>query len=122
MPQAFIGRKLGKYQIIQLLGHGGMATVYKGYHAELDRYVAIKVLPPHPGRDPHFVERFRLEARTIARLQHPHVLSLYDYGSEDDIFYLAMAFVEGGALSRLIHPGGLPLMQVEILLREVASA
>ncbi len=99
-----------------------MATVYKGYHAELDRYVAIKVLPPHPGRDPHFVERFRLEARTIARLQHPHVLSLYDYGSEDDIFYLAMAFVEGGALSRLIHPGGLPLMQVEILLREVASA
>src|SRR5262245_34066069 len=113
MAPSLIGRSLGKYVIIKLLGQGGMATVYKGYQPELDRYAAIKVLPPHPGRLAQFVERFRLEGRTIARLQHPHILSLYDYGSEDDILYLAMAYVEGGTLIDLIPRAGLPLPQVE---------
>ena len=68
MVLSLIGRKLGKYEIVQLLGRGGMATVYKGYHREIDRYSAIKVLPPHPGRDPKYVQRFRQEARAIARM------------------------------------------------------
>lgn len=122
MSTSLIGRKLGKYKVIERLGQGGMATVYTGYQEEVDRRVAIKVLPPHPGLDENFAERFRLEARTIARLQHPHILPLYDYGTEDDIVYLVMAYVDGGALEDLIDEGPLPLSRIEKILREVAGA
>src|SRR4051794_34941481 len=107
MSSSLIGRTLGKYEIIQPLGYGAMATVYKGYDHESDRYVAIKVLPPHPGREAKFIERFRQEARTIARLHHPHILLLYDYGIEDDILYLAMSYVTGGSLRDLLDTGQL---------------
>ncbi len=119
---SLIGRKLGKYEIIELLGRGGMATVYKGRQADIDRFVAVKVLPPHPGQDPQFVERFHLEARTIARLQHPHILPLYDYGAQDDILYLVMAFVSGGTLEDRIKQGPMPLKEIDALLRQIASA
>ena len=122
MASSLIGSQLGKYQIIDVIGQGGMAAVYKGYHPEIERYAAIKVLPPHPGRGDAFVNRFQLEARTIARLQHPHILPLYDYGVDDNIFYLAMAYVEGGSLSDRIHQGPMPLQEVEKLLRQIASA
>ena len=122
MTSSLIGRKLGKYQIVELIGQGGMATVYLGYQAEIDRYAAIKVLPPHPGLDPQFVERFRLEARTVARLQHPHILPLYDYGVEDDILYLAMAYADCGSLSDRIERGGLKLDEVADILRQTALA
>ncbi len=120
---SLIGQTLGnKYKIIELLGRGGMATVFKGYQSEIDRFVAIKVLPPHPGQDSEFIERFRLEARTIARLQHPHILPVYDYGAEGDILYLAIAYVEGGSLGDRIDRGPMPLKTVEAYLREIASA
>jgi serine/threonine protein kinase len=120
---SLIGRKLGKYEITALIGKGGMATVYKGYQPDIDRYVAIKVLPPHPGQDEQFIERFRLEARTIARLQHPHILPLYDYGSQDDILYLVMALMDGGSLSeRLRRRGAMSPAEVEAILNPVASA
>ncbi len=122
MSASLIGRNLGKYEIIELLGRGGMATVYKGYQQEIDRYVAIKVLPPHPGQDPQFIERFRLEARTVARLQHPHILPVYDYGVENDILYLVMAYVEGGTLSDRIDHGPMAVSEVEQMLRQIASA
>jgi serine/threonine-protein kinase len=122
MSSLLIGPRLGKYQVIELLGQGGMATVYKGYHEEIDRYVAIKVLPPHPGLDAQFIERFKLEARTIARLQHPHIVPLYDYGEENGVLYLAMAFMDGGSLADLIDNGPMPLQTVEKILREIAAA
>ena len=122
MMSSLIGRKLGKYEIIELLGQGGMATVYKGYQPDFDRFVAVKVLPPHPGQDHQFIERFRLEARTIAQLQHPHILPVHDYGNEGSILYLVMAFVDGGSLKERIDSGPMPLNQVEVLLRQVASA
>ncbi len=123
MSSSLIGRTLGKYEITALIGKGGMATVYKGYQPDIERYVAIKVLPPHPGQDEQFIERFRLEARTIARLQHPHILPLYDYGSQDDILYLVMALMEGGSLSeRLRKRGALPLAEVDAILSPIASA
>jgi serine/threonine-protein kinase len=117
-----VGRKLGKYKITALLGQGGMATVYKGYQEDIDRNVAIKVLPPHPGLDQQFIERFRLEARTIARLQHPHILPLYDYGVEDDILYLVMAYIEGGSLNKRIGREPMELGEIERILRQVAMA
>ncbi|MBZ0298519.1 MAG: protein kinase [Anaerolineae bacterium] len=99
-----------------------MATVYKGYQEEIDRFVAIKVLPPHPGQDSEFAERFQLEARTIARLQHPHILPVYDYGQEGDTLYLVVAYIEGGSLSDRIDRGPMALKTVESYLREIASA
>jgi len=119
---SLVGRKLGMYQITELLGQGGMATVYKGYRDDIDRYVAVKVLPPHPGLDHQFIDRFRLEAKTIARLQHPHILPLYDYGVEDDIIYLVMAYVSGGSLADLMDKGKMPLSEIERILRQVSGA
>jgi serine/threonine protein kinase len=122
VASSLVGRKLGIYQITDLLGQGGMATVYKGYREDIDRFVAIKVLPPHPGLNQEFIERFKLEAKTIARLQHPHILPLYDYGVQDEILYLVMAYIEGGSLSSLIEQGPLPHKQVEMVLRQVGAA
>jgi serine/threonine protein kinase len=119
---SLVGRTLGSYQITDLLGQGGMATVYKGYREDIDRYVAVKVLPPHPGLDQQFIERFKLEAKTIARLQHPHILPLYDYGVTDDILYLVMAYIEGGSLAGQIHEGGMRPKEAERILKQVAGA
>lgn len=119
---SLVGQKLGKFEITELLGQGGMATVYKGYQSDVDRYVAIKVLPPHPGLNTQFVERFRLEARTIARLQHPHILPLYDYGDEEGILYLAMAYADGGSLSDRIRQGALPSSEVLRLFQQISGA
>ncbi|MEP6987389.1 MAG: protein kinase, partial [Chloroflexota bacterium] len=116
MAASLVGRNLGLYQITELLGQGGMATVYKGYREDIDRYVAVKVLPPHPGLDHQFIERFRLEAKTIARLQHPHILQLYDYGVDDDIIYLVMAYVAGGSLGTLLDKGAVPVTEIERIL------
>ncbi len=120
---SIIGQTLGnKYKITELLGKGGMATVYKGYQAGVDRHVAIKVLPPHPGQGEEYKQRFEQEARLIARLQHPHILPVYDYGTDGDILYLAIAYVEGGSLADRIDAGALPLALVDRYLREVSAA
>ena len=122
MTSSLIGQRLGKYEIIELLGQGGMATVYKGYQPDIDRFVAVKVLPPHPGQDAQFMERFRLEARTIAQLQHPHILPMHDYGNDHNILYLVMAYVGGGSLKDRISEGPMPLSEVEVMLRQISSA
>ena len=94
---SLIGRKLGQYEVVEQIDRGGMATVYKGFQPSVGRYVAIKVLPPHPGLDEQFIERFKLEAKTIGSLQNPHILPLYDYGmTEDNVLYLVMALADGG--------------------------
>lgn len=117
------GRTLGgKYRIVRLLGQGGMATVYLGYQETLERQVAIKVLPPHPGLNAMFVERFQLEAKTVARLQHPHILPLYDHGVEDDILYLVTPYIDGGALDEVMRDGRVDTAYTERLLRQLAGA
>ena len=122
MSTSLVGQKLGKYQVTEQLGQGGMATVYKAYQPEIDRYVAVKVLPQALAADAQFVKRFRLEARTIARLQHPHILPLYDYGDENGILYLIMAYAEGGSLADRIRNGAIPLPEIEHIFDEVSSA
>ncbi len=122
MTSSLIGQKLGKYEITELVGRGGMATVYKGYQRDIDRFVAVKVLPPHPNLDEQFIDRFQLEARTIARLQHPHILPVYDYGTQDNILYIAVAYVRGGSLSDRIDQGQMPLLDIEVLLKQIAAA
>src|SRR6476659_11446540 len=93
--------QLGHYRLIEAIGHGGMATVYKAYQESLDRYVAIKVLLSN--RDPQFAARFKREARAIAALQHYNILPIYDYGEQNGLLYFVLQYVEHGVtLSSLL--------------------
>lgn len=91
-------RELGKYIVLEELGTGGMATVYKGVHKELNKKVVLKVLHPHLTKDPRFTERFFLEARTTATLSHPNIVRIDDYGEEMGLFYIAMEYISGKPL------------------------
>src|SRR5438309_10306547 len=82
-------------EILELLGQGGMGAVYKARQVKLDRLVALKVLPLEAGRDPAFAERFTREARALARLNHPHVVAVHDFGEIEGIYYFLMEFVDG---------------------------
>ncbi len=115
------GSTIGQYRIDQLLGKGGMATVYKGYHPRLDRYVAIKVLPAYFADDPGFTERFAQEAVMIARFDHPNILAVHDFGEEKGISYLVLAYVDGGVLSQRVGDP-LPAHEVAGFIRPIASA
>jgi serine/threonine protein kinase len=102
---ALAGQTLGHYQLLERIGRGGMATVYKTYQPSLDRYVAVKVLPTYLAHEPGFAARFQREARAIARLNHPHILPVYDSGQEGDLSYIVMRYVETGTLKeRLGEP------------------
>jgi tetratricopeptide (TPR) repeat protein len=92
------GRTLGKYRLIERLGRGGMAEVYKGYQPSLDRYVAIKLMHAYLAEDEDFVGRFKREARAIASLHHPHIVQVYDFDIEQDVYYMVQEYVEGGTL------------------------
>lgn len=122
-------RKLGKYQIIERLGRGGMAEVYRGYHATLDRYVAIKVLHAFLADDPEFKDRFHREAQNVARLKHPNIVQVYDfdYDPEGESFYMVMELIDGPTLKdrlfSLAQEGKLlPFADVVRIIREAAGA
>ncbi len=119
---SLIGKKLGKFEIRSMLGQGGMATVYLAYQADIDRQVAVKVLPPHPGQDPQFMERFQQEARTIARLQHPHILPVFEFGVDNGILFLVMPYVAGGSLKDLMIKARLSPEQVVKIIENIGSA
>lgn len=101
MSEDLIGKTLGKYELRERIGRGGMAEVYKGYHAALDRNVAIKILHPFLGEDPAFKERFETEARNIAKLRHPNIVQVYDFDHDDrrDLYYMVMEYIGGPTLS-----------------------
>ncbi|MCU0474574.1 MAG: serine/threonine protein kinase, partial [Anaerolineae bacterium] len=97
------GQSLGQYELRELLGVGGMGAVYRAYQATLQREVAVKVLPLSLASEPGYVERFIREARTAGALEHPHIVRIYDYGTQGDITYLVMALLRGGSLSQRIQ-------------------
>src|SRR5918911_1577593 len=102
-----IGRKLGKYILEEKLGEGGMAAVFRSLHPQFDRPVAIKILPPTVGQDPSFRARFEREGRTIAGLNHPNIIRVYDIDEADGLFYMVMDLLPGGTLEARIREGGL---------------
>ncbi len=108
-----VGESVGAYRITDQLGLGGMASVFKAYHAALDRYVAIKVLHLAFHDDPDFIARFRREARLVARLDHPNIVPVYDFAEYEGQPYLVMKFVEGETLKERMQRGG--IFQEEIL-------
>ena len=93
------GLTLGPYRVLERIGRGGMATVYRAYHPGLDRHVAIKVLPEFFAEDENYRERFQQEARSVARLKHPAILDVFDFGQENGITYLVLELIEGGTLA-----------------------
>jgi Tol biopolymer transport system component len=106
------GTKLGPYEIEAPLGAGGMGEVYKARDTRLDRTVAVKILPEHLSGDPLLRQRFEREARAVSSLNHPHICTLYDVGSQDGTDYLVMEFLEGETLAVRLEKGPIPLAQV----------
>src|SRR6266403_4820232 len=116
------GTKLGPYEIGAALGAGGMGEVYRALDTRLDRTVAIKILPEQLSADPVGKQRFEREAKTISRLNHPHICVLHDVGSHDGIDYLVMECVEGETLAKRLEKGPLPLEQVLKYGMQIADA
>lgn len=116
------GTELGGYEIIEQVGMGGMATVYKAHHARLDRYVAIKVMHQTLAQEENFHARFEREARIIARLDHANIVSIYDFSEYEGNPYLVMKYVEGETLEDRLEDQKLSLNEVARVLRPVAEA
>jgi serine/threonine protein kinase len=117
------GSQFGPYRVIEPLGKGGMAAVYKAYEAKLDRHVALKVLPAEFLHDDAFAARFQREAKLIAKLEHKDIVPIYDFGIQDRVPWMAMRLVPGGTLStRLRVQGRLTAIQTVEVLQGVAEA
>ena len=116
------GTTLGPYEILSPIGAGGMGEVYKARDTRLDRTVAIKVLPEHVASDPDLKQRFEREARTVAALNHPHICTLHDIGSQDGVDFLVMEYLEGQTVAQRLEKGALPLDQALQIAIDMADA
>src|SRR5688572_14233557 len=97
-----IGRTLGgRYQILELIGEGGMAEVYRARHIQLDRLVAVKVMLEYLAREANFTARFEREAKLVAQLQHPHIIQVFDYEAIEDerLYYMVVELINGPSLA-----------------------
>ncbi len=117
-----IGSKLGPYEILDEIGRGGMATVYRARQANMDRMVAIKIIHKAISSEQTSLDRFRREARLIAKLEHPHILPVYDYNGEHDPPYIVMRYMPTGTLKDILKREPLRLDEVVFLIRQIASA
>ncbi len=130
IPDPIIGKKLGDYTIQELLGRGGMARVYKGYDETLDRLAAVKVITSDfvaTADEAEYKERFLREARAIARLRHPNIVGVYQFGELEGLYYMAMVFLDGDDLRVMLKKYAeenkrMPFDDVLKMAREVASA
>jgi len=118
-----VGRTLGQYQIVEELGRGGMAVVYKSFQPALNRYVAIKVLPPQFAFDEQFVQRFLREARGAAALHHPNIVTIHDINQQEGLYFIVMEYIQGETLDQLLaRSGPLPLERISRVVSQVADA
>ncbi|MGC1379334.1 MAG: serine/threonine-protein kinase [Anaerolineales bacterium] len=116
-------KTLGKYELIEELGRGGFGTVWRARDTSLDVERAVKVLHPALATSPEFIERFRREGRFAARLEHPHIVPVYELGEADGHYYLSMKYLPGGSLKDLLaRQGALPFAQAVEITRQVAEA
>src|SRR4051812_48134621 len=115
-------------EIIELLGKGGMGAVYKARQPGLDRLVALKILPPETGADPGFAERFRREAQALAKLNHPHIVGVYDFGQTSHgpraagLYYFLMEYVDGVNLRQAMRAGGLKPAEALKIVPQICDA
>jgi len=125
-PLSLEGQSLGKYLILEPLGRGGMAQVYKAYHPQLDRYVAVKILRSDLVEEEEFLARFRREARAIAALRHPNIVQIFDFDVQNDLYYMVMELLEGDTLKAYLNTlrvraEKLPLGEVVRIFMDVLS-
>jgi serine/threonine protein kinase len=125
-PKTLEGQTLGKYRVMEALGRGGMAQVYKAYHPQLDRYAAIKVLRSDLVEETEFLARFQREARASANLRHPNIVQVFDFDSQDDIYYMVMELLEGDTLrARLneyrVKNQRMPLPEIARVLKDTLN-
>src|ERR1700716_3965422 len=117
-----VGRTLAHYRINTAIGVGGMGEVYRATDMKLGRDVALKILPPDVASDPERLARFQREARAVAALNHPHIVTLYSVEEADDIHFLTMELVSGESLDRRIPEGGLPVERIVEIAGALADA
>jgi serine/threonine protein kinase len=119
-------QELGSYfphlEIQELLGEGGMGAVYKARQPGLDRLVALKILPAEAGRDPAFTERFTREARALAKLNHPNIITIYDFGHSGNLYYFLMEYVDGANLRQLLRHGFLKPAEALRIVPQICEA
>jgi serine/threonine protein kinase len=117
-----LGQKFGSYELIEEIGKGGMAAVYHAEQASMERDVAIKVILKGIANDPSGIQRFQREAKLIARLEHPHILPVYDFDASHEPPYIVMRYLSGGTLKEIMAQGLLPLGEIALLMRQICSA
>ena len=120
-PEA-LARFFPQFEIVELLGKGGMGAVYKARQPNLDRHVALKILPPEVGKDPAFAERFMREARALAMLSHSCIVAVYDFGEADGLYYFVMEYVDGANLRQTIEQGGLTPSEALTIVPQICEA
>jgi formylglycine-generating enzyme required for sulfatase activity len=123
MPVLAIGSEIGKYRILEQIGAGSMAEVYKALQLSVNRTVAIKVMSPNLlNADPQFLMRFRQEAWIVAALEHPYILPVIDFGEQKEVLYLVLRYVNGGTLRDLLKAGVLPVPVILRYIKEIGEA
>ncbi|HSH04270.1 MAG TPA: serine/threonine-protein kinase [Anaerolineae bacterium] len=122
MSELKAGQLVGAYEIIEKVGQGGMATIYKAYHALMDRQVALKIILPQFAGDDSLLARFRQEVRLIANLEHLHILPVYDSGEYEERPFLVMRYLDVGTLKDVVSERPLPLSRVDHLFTQLADA
>lgn len=122
MGEIVIGTTIGGYQILEEIGEGGMATVYRAHQLSMNRDVAVKVLPQHISRQPHSLDRFQQEAKIVARLEHRAIVPVHDYGEHEGTPYLVMRYMDGGSVDDLLANGPIDPARTLEILRQIAPA
>ena len=121
-PIATVAAAFPQLEILELIGHGGMGVVYKARQPRLDRIVALKLLPQSLAADAAFAERFNREARVLARLNHPNIVTVHDFGQSGGFFYLLMEFVDGVNLRQAMQAGRFTPQQAMMLVPKICEA
>jgi serine/threonine protein kinase len=120
---AELAKQFPQLEILELLGQGGMGAVYKARQKQLDRIVALKILPPEVGETEAFAERFTREARSLAKLNHPHIVTVYDFGhTEEGLYYFVMEYVDGTDLRQVIQSGELEPAEALAIVPQICEA
>jgi serine/threonine protein kinase len=119
---AEVAKKLPQFEILELLGRGGMGVVYKARQLNLDRIVALKILPPLDAQSPDFVARFTREARALAKLNHPNIVNVYDFGETGGLYWIIMEFVDGANLRQLFQTRKLTSAEALAIVPKICDA
>ncbi len=111
-----------QFEILELIGKGGMGAVYKVRQKDLDRIVALKILPPGIGRSPEFSNRFTREAKALAKLNHPGIVTLHEFGQQDGLYFILMEFVDGVNLAQLMRTGRISPREALAIVPQICDA